>query len=69
MIPYSIRINILVSLYMEKEETGQEKKILAYLQLVLSGSVIYWKLAAFLSQTEALTNMFRRDKIVCHLDA
>ena len=42
---------------------------LANLKLVRGGSVIYRKLAEFLCQTEALTNMFGRDKIKRNLDA
>jgi len=39
------------------------------LQPVLGGPVVYRKLTEFLSQTEALTNIFRWDKIKSNLDA
>ncbi|KAI3440170.1 uncharacterized protein J3R85_003783 [Psidium guajava] len=36
---------------------------MCYLKFVLSGSMIPWKLSELLSQTEALIDILRRDKV------
>lgn len=58
-------LNILDKHKNRKIQSG--KVVFAYLQFVLVGPVIFWKFAEFFCQMEALTNIFRWDKIKCNL--